>query len=99
MDERVDRVATVSGITTLNETLELSRSPTTVRVGQLERPEELASLFEVGAASVDFVNQILNANKPMFTEVLFDDSIVLDWDSLALDLGEASFVEQLLDRL
>lgn len=35
----------------------------------------------------------------MFTEVLFDDSVVLDWDSLALDLGEASFVEQLLDRL
>ena len=55
-------------VTTLNEVLELASAETTGRVGELERPEEVGSLFEVGANGVDLVDKIFHADDTILPE-------------------------------
>ena len=46
------------------------------REPELEGPQEVVGFLEVGTASVDFVDQILNADDAVLAESLLDDLVV-----------------------
>ena len=79
--------------------LELAGSESTSGVGQLEGPEEVAGLLEVGADSVDLVDQILHADNAVLAEVLLDDLVVGQGNALLVDLAVATLVDKLTDGL
>ena len=45
------------------------------------------------------MDEVLDADDAMLAQVGLDDVVVRDRDALALDLGEAALVDDLLDRL
>lgn len=92
-------VLTVAKVTTLDEVLELPGTETTSGVGQLEGPEEVGGLLEVGANGVDLVDQVLNADNAELAEVLLDDGVVSERDALLVDLAVAALVDELADGL
>lgn len=98
-DETVDVLLTVTGVTTLDVVLELASAETTVRVGQLEGPEEVVGLLEVGANGVDLVDQILHADNAELAEVLLDDLVVGEGSALLVDLSVTTLVQKLADGL
>lgn len=98
-NEGVDVVLAVTSVTTLNEVVELARVETTVGVGELEGPEEVGGLLEVGADGVDLVDKILNADDAVLAEVLFDDLVVGEGEALAVDLAVTALVDELTDGL
>lgn len=98
-DELVDVGFPVTKVTTLHEVLELPCSPAAGRVGELEWPEEVRCLLEVGASSEDFVNEILNGEDVVFAERLLDDLVVSERNALLVDLAVAALVDELTDRL
>lgn len=61
MNELGDVLLTVTSVTTLDVADKLARTPAAVRVRELERPEEAGRLLEVGSASGDLVDQVLDA--------------------------------------
>jgi hypothetical protein len=98
-DESVDVLLTVTGVTTLDVVLELASAETAGGVGQLEGPEEVVGLLEVGANSVDLVDQILHADNAELTEVLLDDLVVGEGSALLVDLSVTTLVQKLADGL
>ena len=66
---------------------------------KLEWPQELVDLLEVGSNSVELVDDIFYANNSNFTESLFNHDVVGDWDSLSVDLGKTTLVNELLNAL
>lgn len=90
---------TVAEITTLNEVLELAGAEAAVGVAELERPEEVGGLLEVGPNGDDLVDQVLHADDAVLAKVLLDDRVVREGDSLAVDLAVAALVDELLDAL
>lgn len=79
--------------------LELAGVEAAVGVGQLEGPEEVVGLLEVGADGVDLVDQVLHANDAVLAEVLLDDLVVGEGDTLLVDLAVTALVEELADGL
>jgi len=67
--------------------------------GELERPEEVAGLLEVGADGEDLVNEILNADDAELAEVLLDELVVSDRQTLLVDLSVSALVDELADGL
>lgn len=92
-------VLTVAKVTTLDEVLELPGTEATSGVGQLEGPEEVAGLLEVGANGVDLVDQVLNADNAELAEVLLNDGVVGQRDALLVDLAVTALVHKLADGL
>ena len=56
-------------------------------------------MLEVGADSVDLVDEILHADDAVLAEVLLDDGVVGQGDALLVDLAVAALVDELLDGL
>lgn len=79
--------------------VELARVETTVGVGELEGPQEVGGLLEVGADGVDLVDEILNADNAVLAEVLLDDLVVGEGETLAVDLAVTALVDKLTDGL
>ena len=98
-DETVDGLLAVAEVTALDEVLELAGTEATVGVGQLEGPEEVGGLLEVGADGVDLVNEILHADNAVLAEVLLNDGVVSQGNALLVDLSVSTLVDQLLDGL
>jgi len=98
-DEGVDLLLAVAEVTTLNEVLELARAEAAGGVGQLEGPQEVGSLLEVGADGVDLVDEILHADDAVLAEVLFNDGVVGEGNALLVDLAVSALVDKLLDGL
>lgn len=98
-DETVDGLLAVTKITTLDEVLELAGAEATGGVGQLEGPEEVGGLLEVGADGEDLVDEILHADNAVLAEVLLDDGVVGKSDTLLVDLSVSTLVDELLDGL
>ena len=69
------------------------------RVGQLEGPEEVGGLLEVGANSEDLVDQVFHAYDAVLAEVLLDDGVVGKSDALLVDLTVTTLVDELTDGL
>jgi hypothetical protein len=89
----------VSSVTSLDVTEELARPPTTVRVGQLEWPESSGGLLEVGSTGGELVDEVLHTDHTVLAELLLDDGVVGDRDSLTVDLGVTTLVDELTDGL
>ena len=69
------------------------------RVGELEGPEEVGGLLEVGANSEDLVDEILHADDAVLAEVLLNDGVVGKSDALLVDLTVTTLVDELTDSL
>jgi hypothetical protein len=98
-DERVDEVLAVTKVTTLDEVLELPGAETTSGGRELEWPEEVAGLLEVGADSVDLVNEVLDADNAELAKVLLNELVVGDGQTLLVDLSVAALVDELTNGL
>jgi len=98
-DESVDLVLPVAEITTLNVVLELAGAEATGGVAELERPEEVGGLLEVGTDGEDLVDEILHADNAVLAEVLLDDGVVGERDALLVDLAVTALVDELTDGL
>lgn len=79
--------------------LELASTETTVGVGQLEGPQEVVGLLEVGANGVDLVDQILHTDNAVLAEVLLDDLVVGEGNTLLVNLTVTALVQKLTDGL
>lgn len=90
---------TVAKVTTLDVVLELAGTEATSGVGELEGPEEVGGLLEVGADGVDLVDQVLHADNAVLAEVLLNDGVVGKGDALLVDLGVTALVDKLADGL
>jgi hypothetical protein len=98
-DEGVDSLLAVTKVTTLDEVLELAGTETTSGVGELEGPEEVGGLLEVGANSVDLVDEILNTDNAVLAKVLLNNGVVGKSNTLLVDLSVTTLVDKLLDGL
>jgi len=98
-DKSIDLVLPVAEITSLDEVLELAGAETTVGVAELEGPQEVGGLLEVGPDSGNLVDEILNADDAVLAEVLLDDSVVGQGDTLLVDFAVSTLVDELLDAL
>jgi hypothetical protein len=98
VDEGVDVVLAVTVVTTLDEVGELVLPAASGGV-ELEGPQEVGGGLEVGADGEDLVDQILHTDQTLAAEHLLDQRVVRQSNALAVDLGEAALVDQLLDRL
>jgi hypothetical protein len=98
-DEGVDSLLAVTKVTTLDEVLELAGAETTSGVGELEGPEEVGGLLEVGANSEDLVDEILNTDNAVLAKVLLNNGVVGKSNTLLVDLSVTTLVDKLLDGL
>lgn len=83
-------------LTTAATLLEVSEllAEATLGGAQLDGPQEVGGLLEVGAASEDLVHEVLHAHNIELAKDLLDDGVVGDGDSLAVDLTVASLVDE-----
>jgi hypothetical protein len=79
--------------------LELAGAEATSGVAELEGPEEVGGLLEVGADGEDLVDEILNADNAVLAKVLLNDGVVGKSDALLVNLSVSTLVDELLDRL
>ena len=98
-DELVDELLTVTKVTTLDEVLELPGAETTSGGRQLEGPEEVAGLLEVGADGVDLVDEVLDRSDAELLKAALDYVVGGDGDTLLVDLGVTALVDKLTDGL
>lgn len=78
--------------------LELSAdTPATVRVGELEGPEEVVGLLEVRANGEDLVEEVLHGDNTVLTEGSGNELVVSKGDTLLVDLTVTALVEKLAD--
>jgi hypothetical protein len=89
----------VAKVTTLDEVLELAGAEATGGVAELEGPQEVGGLLEVGANGVDLVDEILHADNAVLAEVLLNDGVVGQGNTLLVDLSVSTLVDELLDGL
>ena len=80
-------VFTVAQVTTLDEVLKLPLVEAAVGAVQLERPQEVRGLLEVGADGVDLVDEILHTDHAVLSEVLLDDLVVSQRQALLVNLA------------
>ena len=99
LDQRIDLLLPIPQIPPLDEMLELSRPEPTRRIGQLEWPQEIARLFEVGPHGHNLMHQILHADDTEFAQILLDDLVVGEGDSLLVDLSVSTLVDEVADGL
>lgn len=97
-NELVNGFFSISPISTLLEWVSLVIE-SSLWGSELERPEEVVSFFEVWSASVDFIDQVLNADDVVLSEGVGNDFVGGKWDSLLVDLSETSLVDQIRDDL
>lgn len=98
-DEGVDSLLAVAKVATFNEVLELAGAEATGWVGQLEGPQEVGGLLEVGADGVDLVDEILHAHNAVLAERLLNDGVVGQSNALLVDLAVTTLVDEFLDGL
>lgn len=78
---------------------ELSGAETSSWVAELEWPQEVGGLLEVGADGEDLVDQILHADDTVLSETGLDDGVVGESNALLLDLSVSTLVNELADGL
>ena len=98
-NEVVDEVLAVAEVTALDEVTELAGAEATGGRGQLEGPQEVGGLLEVGADGVDLVDEVLNTDDAELAEVLLDQLVVGDGQALLVDLSVTALVDELTDGL
>ena len=89
-DQIVDLVFPVAQVTTFNEVLELPLTEAASRTVELERPEEVRGRLKVWSNCADLMDKILHADHAVFTQVLLDNLVVGQRESLLVDLAIAT---------
>jgi hypothetical protein len=97
-EQFVNSVFSVASITAFNNVSQLLVEATE-RAVQLEGPQELVDNLEFRTNSNELVDNILNAENAVFAQSLFNDAVVSDGQALAVNLGEATLVNQFADSL
>merc|ERR1712198_544543 len=98
-DEVVDELLPVAIVTALDPVVALLAVALAGRA-ELEGPEEVGGLFEVGSHGVDLMYQILHTDDTTLAQCVLNDGVVRDGDAAAvLHLGKASLVDELTHRL
>jgi len=97
-DEIVDLVFSVTEVTTFNEVIG-DTSVTSSWAGEFESPEEVVGSLEVWSNSENFVDQIFGGLDANVSNVLVNDSVVREGDSLTVDLAISALVDQFTDSL
>ena len=97
LDQRIDLVLPIPQITTLDKMLELPRPEATRGIRQLERPQEVARLLEVGPHNHNFMHQILHTDDAEFAQVLLDDLVISEGNPLLVHLPVSSLVDKVAD--
>ena len=95
----VDLQLAVTRVTALDEVQGLLGRETTGGVGQLEGPQEVGGLLEVGSDGVNLVDKILHADNTELSEGLLDDRVVGQGDTLLVDLTISTLVDELANGL
>jgi len=70
---------------------------TTIGGRELEWPEEVIGLFEVGATGDDLVDEVFNAVHAGLVELTGNEGVVRKRHSLSVDLTISSLVDKFLD--
>jgi len=78
---------------------ELSGTESTSWVGELEWPQEVGSLLEVGTDGEDLVNQILHADNAVLAKAVLNDGVIGESDALLVDLSVSTLVNKLAGGL
>lgn len=78
---------------------EFAGAEATGGVGELEWPQEVGGLLEVGSDGVDLVDEILHADDAVLAEVGLDDGVVGESNALLVDLSVSALVDELADGL
>jgi len=92
-------------VTYLDEVAELPGPETTSGVAELEGPQEVADLLEIGPYRVNLVDKILHTDNTVLSKVLLDDGVVGEGNALGervgsvLDLSVTTLVDELADSL
>ncbi len=73
--------------------------PAASGVVQLEGPQEVVDLLEVGAERGDLVHDILNADDAVLAKRLLNDGVVGQTSALTRDLAVSALVDKLADSL
>ena len=79
--------------------LEFPLMEAAVGVGELERPQKVAGLFEVGTHSENLVDQVFHADHAIFTHVVLDELVVGESNALLVDLAVPALVDELTNGL
>lgn len=79
--------------------LEFPRPESTGGVAELEWPEEVACLLEVGSDGHDLVYEIFHADDAEFAEIFLNDGVVGEWDALLGDFAVSTLVDEVADGL
>jgi len=79
--------------------LEFTYAPATSGVRQLEGPEEVVGLLEVGASGEDLVDEVFDGEDVVLAKSSLDDLIVIEGNALLVDLTVSALVDQFTDGL
>lgn len=78
---------------------EFPGAETSSGVAELEGPQEVGGLLEVGADGEDLVDQIFNADDAVLAEAGLDQGVVSKSNALLVDLAVSALVHELADGL
>jgi hypothetical protein len=99
LHQAIDIKVSITCIATLGIMLRFSRFPrllfVAIWVTQFKGPKKVADLLKMVTDCVNLMDDVFNADNAMLAQMLFDDIIVIDGQSLTLDFDVASFVNQL----
>jgi len=98
LEEVIDLVLSVAKVSTLNKVVGLL-SPSTSWVVELEWPQEVRGILEVGSNSQDLVDQVFNADDSKFTKRLLNDLVGSDWGSVSVNLDKSTLVDKITNSL
>lgn len=93
VDELANEDLVVTVVTTLVEVTKLLAEATR-RAVQLEGPEEVGSLLEVRTHSVDLVDEVFRAHDTELTKNLLNLSVLSNGNTLVVELGITTLVDQ-----
>jgi len=93
-DKFVDVVLPFASITTLDECSEFPSSEPRGGVAQVKGVQEVVDLLEVRSDSDNLMDNVLDRDDTIFTEVLLDDGVVVQRDSLLVDLAVTTLVDE-----
>ena len=88
----------VAEVASVNEVVGLG-APSAVGVVELEGPEEVGGLLEVGSNGGNLVDEILNADDAVLAERLLDNVVVRETDAVSGNLAVSALVDQAADGL
>merc|ERR1719239_1916378 len=94
----IDLVLTAAKVTTLDEVVDLLPPPTSGGV-QLEGPQEVGRVLEVGANGENLMDEILHADDAKLAKSSLNQVVGGDGSAVAIDLDKTTLVHKLAHRL